>query len=177
MKRVLMASIAVLLAAATAPSAAQTQHPTPPTTPAGPVVVDGALAPDRIPNTVALYLFLRTAAIKPDATEHERARTRAILRRANLNEADTEAMTAILTDFGREIQRIEESARRIHDANPDPADRKGPLMALGKQRSALYFATLHRLATQLSPEGAAALKGHVIANKAHMKIHTRAPAQ
>ena len=159
---------AAILSAQTAPSTSK-QQPLASTATTQLQTIDGAKNPEMIPDVVAYRLWLITVSSGTNPTPSQRRRQRAFLSASGLGELDAEAAVPILdrskSEYNLLIAEFNKLAARASAANQEP-----DFITFLAKRDALVQSTREALKQALTPQGMAALNGHVQHEKMHMKI-------
>jgi len=133
------------------------------------VVIDGAVHPELIPDSVAYRLYFVTVSEMPTPTDEQKARQSAHLAKIGLQDADLHTVIFVLEDFKVQytnlVARYNESADTAQKSGEKP-DIHGFLL----QRDGLVQATRERMKSLLTPDGFSRLEAHVQAEKQKMKI-------
>jgi len=96
-----------------------------------PGTIDGAKTPELIPDETALALLFRALNEPEQATDLQRQRSRALVRSAGLDEADTENLFRLARKFNSEIAILDGKAAQIHTKRSiDAAVAGRPLLAV-----------------------------------------------
>ena len=142
--------------------------------PAG--TVDGAKTPELIPDHTAYLLIFRAIAEPEDANEFQKARARAKIIRAGLDENDTLAFLNAVTGFQRQLEKLDAEAAKIYEripfpypGHPNTSDWQ-KLVELDKKKELLITSTITLLSARLSAEGMRKLHAFVQEEKRGMKI-------
>jgi hypothetical protein len=148
-------------------------------------VINGARHPEKIPDHVALRLFLRslvtpTPEEAPGSAEematardiraaHERQAFAAL----ELNEKEGYALRAVVGEFGRRVRELDRKAAAVKDASwPEPGpEAVASLERLQGQRDALVREIMRSLPQRLGVEAAVRLSRHLATHvKRRMKV-------
>ena len=152
--------------------AARSQQPTPQPDPPG--TIDGAKNPELIPDAVAYRLLFLAVAEPENATDEQKARARAKINPAGLDEADVEAFLKLLEQFDQGMTGINAQIIKIRDRNPlalSPLSADGQEVArLGKQVEQVVSDTISALPEKLSSDGLARLGDYLKQAKRGMKL-------
>jgi hypothetical protein len=162
------------VATAGGPGTAQPQTPQPDP----PGTIDGAKSPELIPDEVAYRLVLVALAEREEATESEKARFRAKISPARLDEQDTDAVFHILAAFQKQLDALDAQARPIQARNPFPYPGSvdyQKLLELSLQRQGVFAEAMSAVPARLSVDGAAKLQAHVQNAKQGMKYLPEKP--
>jgi hypothetical protein len=149
-----------------------TQAQVPTAKPDPPGTIDGSKNPELIPDDVAYRLVLLAVAEPEDATDTQKARFRAKIAPAGVDEEDTEAFLGILGPFQKQLDALNTQAEEIRARNPFP--RPGAvdyqkLLELSKQRQQVFAEAMSAVPARLSLAGAAKLQAYVQNKKRGMK--------
>jgi hypothetical protein len=152
----------------------QTQPVPPPPSAATdpPGTIDGAKNPELIPDDVAYRLVLLAVAEPEDASDAQKARFRAKIAPAGLNEADTEAFRLILAALQKQLDALNAQANQILARDPMPlagTPDYQQLVELSKQRQPVFAEAMSALPARLSADGVAKLQAYVQNEKRRMK--------
>jgi hypothetical protein len=150
----------------------QTPRPDPPGT------IDGAENPELIPDDAAYRLVLVAIAEREDATEAEKARFRAKIASAGLDEEDAEGLFRILGSFQKQLDGLNAQASQILARNPLPfagTPDYQQLVELNKKRVPVFREAMSAIPARLSLEGAAKFQAYVQNEKRRMKYLLESP--
>jgi hypothetical protein len=132
-------------------------------------VIDGALHPEFIPDSVAYRLFLLTVSETLSPSEDRVKRQRAFLIGAGLDDNDIRAAIPILSDFKRQndglIKEYNESVVKANLNHTSP-DLAGFIL----QRDRLVQSTRDALTGSISHDAMTRLHAHIQDEKRNMKI-------
>lgn len=132
------------------------------------LLVDGAVTPNLIPDSLAYRHFFTAVAAHPFPDPTERARQAAQLSRIGLSSADLQVLIASLTVFRTQLDAFE-SARASVAPGPSAGAK---ITALESQANNLVTNTLESLRRSLTVSGATLLDQYVKARvKAHIHIY------
>jgi len=137
-----------------------------------PGTIDGAKSPELIPDDVAYRLVLLAVAEREDATDAQKARYRAKVASAGLNEDDTEAFRVILAAFQKQLDALNAQANEILARDPLPyagTPDYQRLVVLSKQREPVFAQAMSALPARLTADGLAKLQSYVQKVKRGMK--------
>lgn len=125
-----------------------------------PVLVDGAKEPERVPDDIAYYHFIKNASVLRSASREERARRDAFVHQARLSDTDRAALLAALTDVRQELDEISEARRAIASGSASVTD---GLLASGLQARERFAldAARSRIELNLTEEGSQRLAEHI----------------
>jgi hypothetical protein len=137
-----------------------------------PGTVDGNVNPASIPDHIAYTLAFRTIALR-QGTAFEKARSRAWVKSAGLDEAAADKLIEAANEFGARVSVLDQQAKQIKDRtwpNPDGAT-IGQLTALQARKEALVTEIVASLPARIGPETADKFRRHVTEHlKRKMKI-------
>ena len=135
-------------------------------------VIDGAVHPELIPDSVAYRLYFVAVSEMPNPTDEQKARQSAHLAKMGLADADLHSIILVLEDFKVQytnlVARYNESANAAQRSGDKP-DIDGFLL----QRDGLVQGTRERLKSLLTPDGVKRLDAHVQAEKQSMKVSSQ----
>ena len=137
-----------------------------------PGTIDGAKNPELIPDDVAYRMVLLGIAEPEDATDAQKARFRAKIASAGLNEDDTAALLVILGAFQKQLDALNARANQILARDPLPLAGTPDyqrLVELSKQRQPVFAEAMSALPARLSVSGLAKLQAYVQYAKRGMK--------
>jgi len=159
---------------------AQTQSVQPPPVAAAdpPGTIDGAKNPELIPDDVAYRLVFLGVAEPGDASDAQKARFRAKIASAGLNEEDTEAFRVILAALQKQLDALNAQAKLILARDPLPLAGTPDyqrLLELSKQRGPVFAEAMSALPARLSVDGGAKLAAYVQSEKRRMKYLPESP--
>jgi hypothetical protein len=129
-------------------------------------VIDGALNPDLIPDSVAYRLYLFTVSMKQGPTQVDQECQHAHLIRTGLSDADRQVFVSILSGFRTQYDALEATYNALATANGTNAN----ISTLLTQLDDLVQSTRNTINAQLSSPGAARLNAFVLAEKKNMKV-------
>jgi len=144
-----------------------------------PGTIDGTKNPDIIPEVVAYRAVLLALAEPENATDAQKARFRAKIASAGLNEDDTLALLVILAAFQKQMDALNAQGDQIRARNPLPypgTPDYQQLLDLTQQREPVFAEAMSALPARLSLTGAAQLQAYVQNQKRGMKYHPDNPA-
>lgn len=139
------------------------QHPN------APVVIDGTIHPELIPDSIAYRLYFFTLSVGTNATEEDRNRRLMHLHKVGLRETDLNALVATLADFRTKhdvlVTQYNASADAALARNeaPDTAH-------FLRQLDALVQSTRDTLKLRLTPAGMTQLDAFVQSEKKMMRV-------
>ncbi len=145
---------------------------TAPVKPDAPGTIDGAKNPELIPDEVAYRMLFLAVAEPEDATDEQKARARAKIIEAELNEADTEAFLNLTTDFHKEMTAVIAQNAEVRARNPFPDPRSTDweiLVGHRKRMEANVANTIAALPARLSADGQSKLQAHLLVVKQGIK--------
>jgi len=133
-------------------------------------MIDGAVHPERIPDSTAHRLFFLAHSVSPGASEDEKMRQNAHLRRIGLSEDDHKTLVLVLADFKVQYQAFMD---RWNEAAMSALAKNQPFNATEflRQRDALVQSTRNALASALTQDGYNLLRLHINAQKSKMKVN------
>ena len=134
-----------------------------------PEMTDGAEHPELIPDAVAYRLFFITVAEATEATDEQKARQRAYLATAGLEDQDIQSAVEVLATFKAQYDDL---VKRYNES-VDAANRIGATPELATflaRQDALVESTRDSLKAVLSPEGVSRFDAHLQREKRHMKV-------
>lgn len=148
---------------------AQAQSSPPQHQHAAPKLIDGAVHPELIPDTVAYRLYLVAVSTGQNATEADQQRQRAHVTRTGLADTDQQTFFGILSDFRSKydalVNEYNESAKAAAARN-ETTD----VHTLLKKLDALVQSTRDTISVRLSSRGAARVHSFVVSEKKNMKV-------
>lgn len=123
-----------------------------------PIAVDGAKAPELIPDKLAYYHFMIASAVPANSSADQLARRERVLNKAGLSKADRTAFELALGGLQDDLDRINASRSKL---SPAAANLNAILKALKYEEAGALDAALSRVGTSLSSEGVALLDSHI----------------
>jgi hypothetical protein len=132
---------------------------------AAPKLIDGAVHPELIPDSVAYRLYLVAVSTKANPTGAEQAHQRAQLLRTGLVDTDQQILTSVLLDFRANYDAL--VSEYNNSAKSDPTTHVHTLL---KKIDDLVQSTRDTISTRLSSRGAAKLHTVVVSEKKNMKM-------
>lgn len=146
------------------PNSAVHQH-----TVAGPNIIDGAVHPELIPDTVAYRLYLVAISTPQNPTQVEQQRERVHVTRTGLADTDQQTFIGILSDFRSKydalVAEYNESAKGANARNEST-----DIHVLLQKLDDLVQSTRAAIGVRLSSQGAAKLHAFVVSEKKNMKM-------
>jgi hypothetical protein len=122
------------------------------------VVIDGAVTPEKIPDTLAYQHFIR-AMVAPDEPSLNRAKRReGLLSRVQLSARDRAAMVTALSGVESRLSAVVETRRR---AARGPALTPDAVRALRDEEDGLVRDARALIKSRLTSQGAARLEAHI----------------
>jgi hypothetical protein len=136
-------------------------------------IVDGAIHPEMIPDSIAYRLYFVTVAIEPDATDEDRARQQSHLRKTGLPASDVAIIKDVLTEFRTAydilVAQYNQSAQAAEARNEIP-----DIAGFFRQLDGLVLNTRDKLKLRLTPGALSQFESFVQSEKKHMKVHLEA---
>ena len=135
---------------------------------AAPKLIDGAVHPELIPDSVAYRLYLVTVATPQNPTEAEQKQQRAHLMKIGLDDIDQQMLIIVLSDFRAKydalVAEYNDSARAAltHNETTD-------IHILLNKLDALIQSTRDTISVRLTSKAAAQLHSFVLSEKKNMK--------
>jgi hypothetical protein len=133
-----------------------------------PKLIDGAVHPELIPDSVAYRLYLVAVSTGQSSTEAAQQGERAHFAKTGLADADQQNLVSILSDFRAKydalVAEYNDSARAALARN-EASDVRGLLKKLDE----LVQRTRDTITVRLSPQGTAKLHSFVLSEKKNMK--------
>jgi len=134
-----------------------------------PNLIDGAVHPERIPDSVAYRLYLVTVSTGQNPAEAEQIRQRAHLVKTGLVDTDQQIFTSILSDFRTKydalVAEYNDSAKAATARN-----KTTDVHTLLEKLDDLVQSTRNTISVRLSSRGAAKLHSFVVSEKKNMKV-------
>ncbi|MGC1418485.1 MAG: hypothetical protein WA817_24590 [Candidatus Acidiferrum sp.] len=134
-----------------------------------PNLIDGAVHPELIPDSLAYRLYLLTMATGPNPTESEQMRQHVHIMRTGLLDTDQRTLIDILSDFRSRYDALVNeynSSAMAANARSESTDAQ-PLL---RKLDDLVQSTRDSISARLSTQGAAKLHAFVVSEKKNMKI-------
>jgi hypothetical protein len=145
------------------------QNPPPHHQLATPNVIDGAVHPELVPDSLAYRLYFVALSVGQNPTEAEQNRQRAQLMNTGLVDTDQQTFITIVSDFkakyGALVNEYNDSAKAATARN-ETTDAQ----TLLKKLDDLVQATRDTISARLSSRGAAKLHSFVMSEKRNMKV-------
>jgi hypothetical protein len=134
-----------------------------------PNLIDGAVHPELIPDSVAYRLYFVAVSIGANPTEAERTRQRVRIMSTGVKNTDQQTLISILSGFRAKYDALvdeyntsaKEAAARNQTTDAHP---------LVKEIDALVQSTRDMISAQLSSQSAAKLHAFVVSEKKNMKV-------
>ena len=144
---------------------AQSSPPQHQHTVAAPNLIDGAVHPELIPDSVAYRLYLVAVSTGPNPTETDQTHQRAHVMKTGLVGTDQQILISVLSDFRSKYDAL------VTDYNASAkADSTTDVHALLKKLDDLIQSTRDTISVRLSSRGAAKLHSFVVSEKKNMKV-------
>ena len=137
-------------------------------------IIDGAVHPELIPDSVAYRLYFVAVSETPSPLPNESSRQHAHLQKAGLSENDIQSAGKVLANFKTEYAAIIDSYNHSNEVLNNTDD--GLPLFLAK-RDALVQATRDALKATLSPQGMASFHANIQKEKAMMKVAAKEAGQ
>lgn len=142
-----------------------------------PVVVDGAYAPDSVPDWLAYYHFIMSVAVKPNAEISELARRESLLLPIGLGEADREHLIEALSGTRQDLELMAADRKQWAQSLATPSA-VAAMKTLRVREKAILDNARSAIANTLSTEGQQLVDRHVKSQvKRHIKIRGAMPSQ
>jgi hypothetical protein len=130
-----------------------------------PVMIDGSVHPELIPDSIAYRLYLVAVSTRPNPNEAEQALQRVHVMSTGLVDTDQQTFISILSDFKVKYDAL------VADYNASAkADTTTDVHTLLKKIDDLVQLTRDTISVRLSPQGAAKLHAFVLSEKKNMKM-------
>jgi hypothetical protein len=143
-----------------------------------PVAVNGANAPEKIPDDLAYRHFLMALAIPDNATSYQLARRNAFLRPLRLSADDRAGLIGALRGVNEQLDAIAQDAR-ARDGAPDAnviSDATVILDRMRVKRTGVLDAARSNVSASMSAEGQLRLNSYVTTHvKSHIIIYGTPP--
>ncbi len=173
MVRTIRFAVAFVLSAFAVVTWAQAQN-SPPHQHTTPDLIDGAIHPELIPDSVAYRLYFVAVSENPTPRPNESSRQHSQLQRAGLSEEDIQSATIILASFKMQYAAMIDSYNHSPEVQSNSSD--GLSLFLAK-RDALVQTAIDTLRRTLSPQGVANLDARIKKEKAKMKVAAKEAQQ
>lgn len=131
-----------------------------------PIIIDGSITPDQIPDSLAYRHFLTAIAAHPVPTPDEQARQAAQLSPLGLSATDRQALITGLAPFRTQLDSIESARASVTPSTSAAAQ----LTALESEANSLVANTLQSVRQSLTADGMSRLDQYV---QTHVKSHIR----
>jgi hypothetical protein len=134
-----------------------------------PKLIDGAVHPELIPDSVAYRLYLVAVSTSQNPTEAEQKGQNAHLMKTGLVDTDQQLLVSILSDFRAKFDAL---VADYNDAAKAAAARNqmADVQALLKKLDDLVQSTRDSISVRLSSQGAAKLHSFIVSEKKNMKV-------
>jgi hypothetical protein len=132
-------------------------------------VIDGAVNPDLIPDSLAYRLYLVAVSTGSNPTEAEQERQHAHLMKTGLNDADRQILVSVLSDFRAKYDALVNGYNELARA-ASARNQTGDVSVLLKELDDLVQSTRDTINGRLSSAGAARLHSFVLSEKKNMKV-------
>lgn len=129
-----------------------------------PNVIDGAVHPELIPDSIAYRLYLVALSTGPNATQAQVTSQRAHVMRTGLADTDQQMFISILSDFRTKYDVLVADYNAAAKADPTT-----DVHTLLKKLDDLVQSTRDTISVRLSSQGAAKLHAFVVSEKKNMK--------
>jgi len=130
-----------------------------------PNLIDGAVYPDLIPDSVAYRLYLAAVSTGQNPTETEQRHQHAQLKKTGLADTDQQMFVSILSDF-----RLKYDALVSEYNTSAKADSTTDVHMLLRKLDDLVQSTRDTISVRLSSQGAAKLHSFVVSEKKNMRV-------
>ncbi len=134
-----------------------------------PNLIDGAVHPELIPDSMAYRLYLVAVSTGQNPTEAEQQRQRVHVTRTRLSDTDQQIFTTILSDFRTKydalVAEYNDSAKAANARN-----QSADVHTLLTKLDDLVQSTRDTISLRLSSHGAAKLHAFVVSEKKNMKM-------
>jgi hypothetical protein len=128
-------------------------------------VIDGAVHPELIPDSVAYRLYLVTVSTGQNPTATEQKHQRAHLMKTGLDDIDQQMFVSVLSAFRAKYDAL------VNEYNTSAkADSTTDVHTLLKKLDDLVQSTRDTISVRLSSQGAAKLHSCIVAEKKNMKV-------
>jgi hypothetical protein len=131
-----------------------------------PILVDGAITPNQIPDALAYRHFFTAIAAHPFPSQEEAARQSAQLSKLGLSPEDRQVLIVGLASFRTQLDQIESARANVAPGATAPAQ----LSALENQTNALVSTTVQGVRKALTAPGQSSLDNYL---KTRVKSHIR----
>ena len=134
-------------------------------------MIDGAVHPELIPDSVAYRLYFITVSMTLNPIEEDRKRQQAHLAKIGLQDSDREILVGILTEFRTKydilVDQYNHSAEAAAGRNEVP-----DIGSFFRQLDGLVRSTRDTLKLRSTPMAMTQLDGFMQSEKKHMKVQT-----
>jgi len=152
------------------------QHPSgqPP-----PILVDGSLTPDAIPDRIAYEFFFTSIYAPPHANETERKNARALARLSGLDDAKVEWLLQSSIDLRQKLSLLDSQAAELKDRHwPYPGNEVlNRLDFLQKEKEAILDEVIGRLPRVFGVDGQQILSQRIMEIKKKIKVYQQIPIE
>jgi hypothetical protein len=137
-------------------------------------MIDGAVHPELIPDSVAYRLYFIAVAEDPQPTAPQKTRQHAHLRAAGLSEADISSTALILANFKTQYAALIATYNESQEVQNNTND---GLAAFLLQREQLVQATRDALTASLTPAGMTKFDARIHTEKSKMQVASQEAGQ
>jgi hypothetical protein len=133
-------------------------------------LVDGAVHPELIPDSVAYRLYFLTHSTGATPTQEDQKRQHAHLAKIGLEDGDLKILIGVLADFRASYDALESQYNHSAEAAAAKGE-AGDIDAFLRQRDGLVQAARDTLKIRLTADGMLLFDIFVRSEKRHMKMH------
>jgi len=134
-------------------------------------MIDGAVHPELIPDSIAYRLYFLTNSTGLMPTEEDQKRQQAQLGKVGLQDDDLKTLVSVLSEFRATYDALVAQYNRSAQA-ATARNEAGDMSSFLRQRDGLVESTRDTLKLRLTPGGILLLDSFVRSEKKHMKVHT-----
>jgi hypothetical protein len=137
-----------------------------------PGIIDGAQAPELIPDRVAFSLLLLAAAADDDASELDKGRARSAARTPHFSDGDGRALLRLASQYRRHLRRLDARADEVYkkaDGSALTAAQSGALARLTREREEVLDRYIDLVGMSMSREGYDRFSANLREAKGRMK--------
>jgi hypothetical protein len=144
-----------------------------------PLLVDGALNPNAIPDLVAYEFLLNSVADGAGTTEPDRIRAKILVGKTGLSEQKNQALTATANSFRVALAPLNAQAKELKDRNwPTPSSSVlAQLDNLQRQKETILRARFNALLEQLNDDDKEKLNKRILEIKSKVKQYPSIPVE
>jgi len=144
-----------------------------------PILVDGSLTPDAIPDRIAYEFFFTSIYTPSHANEIERKNARALARLSGLDDTKVDWLLQSAIDLRQKLNLLDSQAAELKDRHwPYPSNEVlNRLDVLQKEKEAMFDEVIARLPRVFGGDGQQLLSQRIIEIKKKVKVYQQIPIE